>query len=575
MQVLSQVKHSLQLLKSVHNHLDTFRNEIAVPPLAHNINQRPDLVTGLASEGNHSLTTSAHYLYSAIHNIAHHLSSTSQNGPDASPLFTSNLTSILSDSLLGPSLSALDAPGSSSLASSTWHSQIPITSLIDDLPMPTDEASMNNELGLGPVRDPLWTAIPMTVLYILILVTGVIGNGVTCAVIARNRYMHTATNYYLFSLAISDLMLLVLGLPQEIWQIWRRYPYVFGEVFCVLRGYTSEASTNSSVLTITAFTIERYVAICHPLKAHTMSKLSRAIKLIIVIWILGFLCAAPIAYQFGIVFDYVHGEVVIPQSATCNIKRPVPYLEEHIFALQSLLVFVVPVTLISVLYVLIGVKLRQSSRQSSSNSSSISPLMSKSCGGKFQYNCRANRRRRTIRRLQSIPNYSFTGSSMDSIEIIKPKCTASVDYDDSLSIASQPTLPHHSHHPQPQPCSPSSIESCSQHHANSSHNGSSTDLHFTPHHDKSHKESNIKPSSGKAHELPKSSLCNNGHVASSPHPAAVPSPPVEVNKRARLNKFTSSSTSVGSSGCTNSSLAQRRAVIKMLSKSNVATPIRG
>ena len=32
-----------------------------------------------------------------------------------------------------------------------------------------------------------------------------------CLVIVKNKSMHTATNYYLFSLAISDLMILVLG----------------------------------------------------------------------------------------------------------------------------------------------------------------------------------------------------------------------------------------------------------------------------------------------------------------------------------------------------------------------------
>ncbi|XP_046688563.1 LOW QUALITY PROTEIN: pyrokinin-1 receptor-like, partial [Homalodisca vitripennis] len=63
-----------------------------------------------------------------------------------------------------------------------------------------------------------------------------------------------------------------------------RYPYVFGEVFCVLRGLAAETSANATVLTITAFTVERYVAICHPFFAHTLSKLSRAVRLILVIW---------------------------------------------------------------------------------------------------------------------------------------------------------------------------------------------------------------------------------------------------------------------------------------------------
>lgn len=53
--------------------------------------------------------------------------------------------------------------------------------------------------------------------------------------IARNKCMHTATNYYLFSLAVSDLLLLVSGLPPEVYSIWSKYPYVFGEAFCVLQ----------------------------------------------------------------------------------------------------------------------------------------------------------------------------------------------------------------------------------------------------------------------------------------------------------------------------------------------------
>lgn len=84
----------------------------------------------------------------------------------------------------------------------------------------TDEGYM-----LFPKRDPLYIVIPITILYSLILLTGVVGNIITCVVIARNRHMHTATNYYLFSLAVSDLLLLVSGLPQEMYYVWSRYLY--------------------------------------------------------------------------------------------------------------------------------------------------------------------------------------------------------------------------------------------------------------------------------------------------------------------------------------------------------------
>ena len=108
-------------------------------------------------------------------------------------------------------------------------------------------------------RDSLYIVLPITVIYVVIFFTGLIGNISTCVVIARNKSMHTATNYYLFSLAVSDLLLLVFGLPPEMYYIWSHFPYVFGEAFCIIQSFASETSANATVLTITAFTIERWV----------------------------------------------------------------------------------------------------------------------------------------------------------------------------------------------------------------------------------------------------------------------------------------------------------------------------
>lgn len=202
----------------------------------------------------------------------------------------------------------------------------------------------------GPQRDPLYVVIPISLIYLLIFVTGVIGNISTCIVIARNRSMHTATNYYLFSLAISDLCLLLSGAPQEVYQMWWKYPYIFGEAFCVGRGLMAETSANATVLTITSFTVERYLAICHPFLQHTMSKLSRAVRLILVVWVVSLLLAMPMALQFGVQTN-VHG------LAYCGVKR---IFVEHIFELSTGVMFIAPMTIITILYVLIGLKLRSS-----------------------------------------------------------------------------------------------------------------------------------------------------------------------------------------------------------------------
>uniref|UniRef100_A0A1A9ZK40 G-protein coupled receptors family 1 profile domain-containing protein n=1 Tax=Glossina pallidipes TaxID=7398 RepID=A0A1A9ZK40_GLOPL len=201
----------------------------------------------------------------------------------------------------------------------------------------------------GPKRDPLEIVIPLTIIYSLIFITGFIGNISTCVVIRKNRSLHTATNYYLFSLAISDFLLLVSGIPQEIYFIWSKYPYIFGEYFCIGRGLIAEMSANATVLTITAFTAERYAAICHPFVGQAISKLSRAVRIIIAIWIVSVLTAIPQVAQFGLVT--VHG---IDQCIVVRI------ILEHSFQISTIIFFFVPMSLIMVLYILIGLHLHRS-----------------------------------------------------------------------------------------------------------------------------------------------------------------------------------------------------------------------
>jgi hypothetical protein len=64
---------------------------------------------------------------------------------------------------------------------------------------------------LGEKRKDTGSVVVLTLIYVCIFISGTVGNMSTCVVIARNPYMHTVTNYYLFSLAISDLLILLSG----------------------------------------------------------------------------------------------------------------------------------------------------------------------------------------------------------------------------------------------------------------------------------------------------------------------------------------------------------------------------
>ncbi|XP_034245068.1 pyrokinin-1 receptor-like [Thrips palmi] len=211
-----------------------------------------------------------------------------------------------------------------------------------------------------PKRDALAIVVPVTVIYVAIFVTGVAGNVVTVIVIWRCRCMHTPTNYYLMSLAVSDLLLLLSGLPQEVYSIWIRYPYPFGGAFCVLRGLAAETSANASVLTITAFTVERYLAICKPFqtatRAQAPSRRHRVFKVIAGVWAAALLCAGIQAMQFGVMVTDILGRQV-PLCAQVRV------LLSHSFEAATLVFFAAPMTLMCVLYALIASRLHRQRKE--------------------------------------------------------------------------------------------------------------------------------------------------------------------------------------------------------------------
>ncbi|XP_059609125.1 neuropeptides capa receptor isoform X2 [Phlebotomus argentipes] len=204
--------------------------------------------------------------------------------------------------------------------------------------------------------------LKVTILFIAIFVTGVIGNVIVCVVIVRHSSMHTATNYYIFSLAVSDLIFLLVGLPFETHILWHQYPYQLGIVFCKLRAFVSEASTYVSVLTIVAFTMERFLAICHPLHLYTMSGFKRAVRIIGALWVVSFLSAVP----FG-VYTKIHyipypdkNDSIILDSAFCGLLgNPKGFL---LLELSTCIFFIIPMIVMVVLYTKIGLRIRSRTR---------------------------------------------------------------------------------------------------------------------------------------------------------------------------------------------------------------------
>lgn len=175
------------------------------------------------------------------------------------------------------------------------------------------------EKHLGPLRSPMF--FPVCVTYLAIFMVGILGNSLTCAVILRYRVMQTPTNYYLLSLAVSDLLVLVLGMPLELYDMWQNYPFLLGEGGCYFKTFLFETVCFASILNVTALSVERYVAVVHPLKVKYMTTRAHVKKVIFMLWVLSMLCAMPNTSLHGIKALPSQFGREFPRSAICRTYK--------------------------------------------------------------------------------------------------------------------------------------------------------------------------------------------------------------------------------------------------------------
>ncbi|XP_003215281.1 motilin receptor [Anolis carolinensis] len=147
---------------------------------------------------------------------------------------------------------------------------------------------------------PICILIPVTAVCLLLLILGVGGNVLTVVVTSRSRDLRSTTSLYLGSLAVSDLLLLLLGLPMDLYRLWRSRPWVLGTLLCRVWHWSGEACAYCSILHLTALTAERYVAICFPLRAKVLVTQQRVKALLVILWAIALLSAAPFLFLVGV-----------------------------------------------------------------------------------------------------------------------------------------------------------------------------------------------------------------------------------------------------------------------------------
>ncbi|XP_040460439.1 G-protein coupled receptor 39 [Falco naumanni] len=149
----------------------------------------------------------------------------------------------------------------------------------------------------------LWIKITLASVYVCIFVVGILGNGITIKatrILQKKGYLQKEVTDHMVSLACSDLLVILLGMPMEFFSaIWSPFSSPNGNIACKLYYFLFEACSYATVLHVATLSFERYVAICHPFKFKAVSG-PRTVKLLIAfVWGTSVIVALPLLFAIG------------------------------------------------------------------------------------------------------------------------------------------------------------------------------------------------------------------------------------------------------------------------------------
>lgn len=126
----------------------------------------------------------------------------------------------------------------------------------------------------------------------LIGLAGLLGNALVVLVVAANPGMRSTTNLLIINLAMADLLFVIFCVPFTATDyVMTQWP--FGDAWCKVVQYLIVVTAHASVYTLVLMSLDRYLAVVHPVASMGVRTERNAIKAIAFAWIIIISTAIP------------------------------------------------------------------------------------------------------------------------------------------------------------------------------------------------------------------------------------------------------------------------------------------
>ncbi|KPP59308.1 hypothetical protein Z043_122783, partial [Scleropages formosus] len=194
---------------------------------------------------------------------------------------------------------------------------------------------------------PPWRLALWSLAYGLVLAVALVGNLVVIWIIVAHRRMRTVTNYFLLNLAFSDAAMAAFNTLVNF--VYAAHgEWYFGDSYCRFHNFFPVAAVFASIYSMSAISVDRYMAIIHPLKPRLSATATKVV--ILCIWILAVVLAFPLCYYST--------TKKLSQRTLCFVAWPRRSSDSFTYhVIVTVLVYMLPLVVMAITYTIVGINL--------------------------------------------------------------------------------------------------------------------------------------------------------------------------------------------------------------------------
>ncbi|KAG9265940.1 5-hydroxytryptamine receptor 2A-like [Astyanax mexicanus] len=187
-----------------------------------------------------------------------------------------------------------------------------------------------------PAKGKNWPAL--IILVFIFFTVG--GNILVILAVSLEKKLQNATNFFLRSLAVADMLVGVLVMPASLLNILNNYSWPLPQVLCPMWIFLDVLFSTASIMHLCAISLDRYIGIRNPIQHSRSNSSCRAMAKITVVWTISMVVSLPIPV-IGL-----QDEQKVFVNGTCQLNEP------HFVLVGSFVAFFVPLLIMVVCYCL-------------------------------------------------------------------------------------------------------------------------------------------------------------------------------------------------------------------------------